>query len=114
MPYRQPAYRPSHSCLSLLEGERSDNLTTNRLENYLALLAIRRTSGRRDTTILGGTFAVSFIATIALGLLNQLSGRSLYLVTALVVIFGLASFTSGYILCSRLECHSTHVDGPAG
>lgn len=65
-------------------------MTTNRLENYLALLAIRRTVGRRDTTILGGTFAVSFIATIALGMLNQLSGRSLYLVTALVVIFGLA------------------------
>jgi 4-hydroxybenzoate polyprenyltransferase len=69
-------------------------MTTNRLENYLALLAIRRTSGRRDTTILGGTFAVTFIATIALGMLNQLSGRSLYLVTALVVILGLAYLTA--------------------
>ncbi len=69
-------------------------MTTNRLENYLALLTIRRTTGRRDTTILGGTFAVSFIATIALGMLNQLSGRSLYLVTALVVIFGLAYLTA--------------------
>jgi 4-hydroxybenzoate polyprenyltransferase len=69
-------------------------MTTNRLEDYLALLAIRRTSGRRDTTILGGTFVVSFIATIALGMLNQLSGRSLYLVTALVVILGLAYLTA--------------------
>jgi len=65
-------------------------MTANRLENYLALLTIRRTAGRRDTTILGGTFAVSLIVTFALGMLNQLSGRSLYLVTALVVIFGLA------------------------
>lgn len=65
-------------------------MTTNRLDNYLALLTIRRTAGRRDTSILGGTFAVSFIVMIALGMLNQLSGRSLYLVTALVVIFGLA------------------------
>jgi 4-hydroxybenzoate polyprenyltransferase len=69
-------------------------MTTNRLENYLALLSIRRKAGRRDTTILGGTFAVSFIATIALGMLNPLSGRSLYLVTALVVIFGLAYLTA--------------------
>jgi len=69
-------------------------MTANRLENYLALLTIRRTAGRRDTTILGGTFAVSFIATIALGMLNQISGRSLYLVTAIVVIFGLAYLTA--------------------
>jgi 4-hydroxybenzoate polyprenyltransferase len=64
-------------------------MTAHRPENYLALLTIRRTAGRRDTTILGGIFAASFIATIALGMLNQLSGRSLYLITALVVIFGL-------------------------
>jgi hypothetical protein len=69
-------------------------MTTNRLENYLTLLTIRRTAGRRDTTILGGTFAVSFTATIALGMLNQLSGRSLYLVTALIVILGLAFLTA--------------------
>ncbi len=65
-------------------------MTKNRLDNYLSLLTIRQATGRRDTTILGGTFAVLFTLTIALGLLDQLSGRSLYLVTALVVILGLA------------------------
>ena len=69
-------------------------MATNRLENYLALLTIRRAAGRRDTTILGGTFAVSFIATVALGMVDQLSGRSVYLVTALVFVFGLSYLTA--------------------
>jgi len=69
-------------------------MATNRLENHLALLTIRRAAGRRDTTILGGIFAVSFIATIALGMVDQLSGRSVYLVTALVVVFGLSYLTA--------------------
>ena len=65
-------------------------MTTNELENLLALLTIRQAARRRDAIIIGGVFFVSFIATIALGMLDQLNGRSVYLVTALVVIFGLA------------------------
>jgi 4-hydroxybenzoate polyprenyltransferase len=69
-------------------------MTTNRLTNYINLLTIRQAAGRRDTTIIGGIFAVLFIATIALGMLNQLNARSLYLVTALIVILGLAYLTA--------------------
>lgn len=69
-------------------------MAANKLENYLALLSIRRAAGRRDTTIIGGVFIVSFIVTIAFGMLDRLSGRSLYLVTALVVVFGFAYLTA--------------------
>jgi 4-hydroxybenzoate polyprenyltransferase len=69
-------------------------MTTNMLENYLTLLTIRRAARRRDAAIIGGVFVVSFMAMIALGMLDQLSGRSLYLVTALVVTFGFAYLRS--------------------
>lgn len=69
-------------------------MATNTLENYLALLTIRRAAGRRDTIFIGGIFIVSFIATIALGMFDRLSGRSLYFVTAMVVIFGFAYLTT--------------------
>jgi hypothetical protein len=69
-------------------------MTTNRLDNYLALLTIHQAAGRRDTTITGGMFAVFLIATIVLGLLDQINARSLYLVTALMVVLGLAYITA--------------------
>jgi len=69
-------------------------MTTNMLENYLALLAIRRAARRRDTTISGGVFIVFFTAMIALGMIDRLSGRSLYLVTAIVVPLGFAFLTT--------------------
>jgi len=68
-------------------------MVTNKLENYLTLLSIRRAGRRRDTIIAGGIFLLSFISLIALGLLDRLSGRSLYLVSALVVVFGI-----GYLM----------------
>ena len=69
-------------------------MVANNLENYLALLEIRRATGRRDTTLIAAVFLVSFIAMIALAMLDRLSGRSLYLVSALVVVFGLAYLTA--------------------
>ena len=69
-------------------------MATNKLENYLALLTIRRAAGRRDTIFMGGIFIIFFIATIALGMLDRLSGRSLYFVTAMVVVFGFNYLTS--------------------
>ncbi len=81
-------------------------MATSRLADYLALLTIRQAVGRRDATILGGVFAIFFIATITLGMLDQISGRSLVLVTGLVVIFGigyLASWVKFQIINSSIE-----------
>lgn len=69
-------------------------MVSNRLENYLALLTIRRAAGRRDTIIIGGIFLISFMSMIALGMIDRLTGRSLYLVTAMVVCFGLGYLTT--------------------
>jgi hypothetical protein len=69
-------------------------MVANSLENYLALLEIRRATSRRDTTLIGAVFIISFIAMIALAMLDRLSGRSLVFVSALVVVFGLAYLTA--------------------
>lgn len=65
-------------------------MVSNKLENYLALLTIRRAARRRDTVIAGGIFLISFIAMIALGMLDRLTERSFYLVVIMVVAFGLS------------------------
>ena len=66
-------------------------MSSSELNNYSTLLKIRRSAGRRDVTILGGIFIVFFVAMIALGMLGQLTGRSLYLVAAMVAVFGFGS-----------------------
>ena len=63
-------------------------MIASKLENYRALLLIRRAGRRRDLFIAGVIFLVSFFVTIALGLLDRLDGRSVYLITAMVVSFG--------------------------
>lgn len=69
-------------------------MTSSELENYLALLNIRRTAGRRDTGIMGGVFFVSLAAMVVFGLLDQLSGRSVYITAALTVVFGIGYLTT--------------------
>jgi uncharacterized membrane protein len=69
-------------------------MLSNNLENYLALLTIRRAGRRRDTYFVGGVFIVSLIAVIALGMLDRLSGRSMVFVAAMVVCFGIAYLTT--------------------
>ena len=69
-------------------------MSTNRLEDYLELLIIRQAARRRDMVISGGIFLVAFISFIAVGLLGGLAGRSVYLVGALVVVFGIVSLTA--------------------
>jgi len=69
-------------------------MASNELENYLSLLKIRRSAGRRDVAILGGVFIVSFVAMVAFGMLGRLTGRSLYLVAAMVVVFGFGFLTT--------------------
>ena len=63
-------------------------MVSNKLENYLTLLTIRRAARRRDMVVAGGIFLISLISMIALGMLDRLTGRSFYLVAAMVVVFG--------------------------
>ena len=60
-----------------------------KLEIYRSLLLIRQKARRRDLFLIGGLFLVSFIATLALGLLDQF-GRSVYLITGILVAFGVS------------------------
>jgi hypothetical protein len=70
-----------------------------RIQNYLSLLEIRQKSRRWNVTLLGGIFIVSILATLALGLVNGLSGRSVYLITGIDIALGL-SFIMAWV---RLE-----------
>ena len=63
-------------------------MVSNKPKDYLTILAIRQVGRRRDTVIAGAVFLVSFVSLIALGMLDRLSGRTLYLVATLVACFG--------------------------
>ena len=63
-------------------------MNSRRLKEYIGLLEIRRTAGRRDLSILGGIFIVAFMGLVAFGLLDRLNGRSLLIVSSLVAVFG--------------------------
>lgn len=65
-------------------------MVSKKLENYVALLAVRQAARQRDIAIIGGIFIVSLMSMVALGMLDQLSGRALYLVAAIVIVFGFA------------------------
>jgi 4-hydroxybenzoate polyprenyltransferase len=69
-------------------------MVSNELENYLALLTIRRAAGRRDTVIMGGIFFLSVVSMVVFGLLYGLNGRSVYIVAALMIVFGFAYLTT--------------------
>jgi hypothetical protein len=69
-------------------------MISSKLENYLALLTIRRTAARRKGFILGSIFFLSLMATFALGTLDRISGRSLILVTTMLVLLGFGYLTS--------------------
>lgn len=66
-------------------------MTTNKLEDYAKLLKIRQKARRRDMVISGGIFLVSFISFLALRLLGAMTGRSVDLVGAMIVAFGIVS-----------------------
>lgn len=69
-------------------------MSSSRLGDYLELLKIRQAARRRDMLISAGIFLVTFISFIALGLLGGLTGRSVYLVGALIVAFGIGALTA--------------------
>ena len=65
-------------------------MASNELENYLALLTIRRAAGRRDTLITGRVFFLSLVSMVVIGLLYGLSGREVYIIAAMIIVFGIA------------------------
>lgn len=64
-------------------------MVTRKLDDYRSLLSIRRAGRLRDTRLAGTVFLLAFLSMLALGLLDRLTGKSLYLVSALLVVFGL-------------------------
>ena len=76
------------------------------IRNYLSLLEIRQKSRKWNTTFLGGIFIVFILATLALGLVTGLSGRSVYLITGIDIVLGL-SFIMAWV---RLEIVRSSID----
>lgn len=64
------------------------------INNYSSLLKIRLSAFRRNTMITGGVFLVSILATLMIGLLTGLSGRSIYLIVAMNLAFRLGFINS--------------------
>lgn len=64
-------------------------MNSKRLEEYRSILVIRRKADRRDLSILGGIFLLTFIALVALGLLDRLNQRSIYIIAGLVTVFAI-------------------------
>ena len=79
---------------------------SDRIQNYLSLLEIRQKSGRWNVSILGGVFIVLILATLAIGLVTGLSGRSVYLITGVDVVLGLG-FMAAWV---RLEIVRSAID----
>jgi hypothetical protein len=79
---------------------------SDRIQNYLSLLEIRQKSRRWNVTFLSGIFIISILATLALGLVIGLSGRSVYLITGVDIVLGL-SFIAAWV---RLEIVRSSID----
>jgi hypothetical protein len=79
---------------------------SERIHNYLSLLEVRQKSRRWNVTFLGGIFFVSILATLALGLVMGLSGRSVYLITGIDIVLGLG-FLMAWV---RLEIVRNSID----
>ena len=75
-------------------------------ENYREILVIRKAGMQRNTVLIGSIFFVSFLAFIALGLLDQLTARSIYLIAGIVACFGIGYLTT----LIRLEILKSSID----
>ncbi len=64
---------------------------SDHIQNYLSILEIRQKSRRWNVTILGGIFVISILATLAIGLVAGLGGRSVYLISGVDIALGLSS-----------------------
>jgi hypothetical protein len=81
-------------------------MSGNTTANYLSLLKIRQEAYRRNVTITGGIFLVTFLATIMFGMLSQMNGLSIYLIAGFNVAF-LMSFLMAWV---RLEIVKANID----
>lgn len=79
---------------------------SDRIHNHLSLLEIRQKSRRWNVIFLGGIFIVSILATLVLGLVTGLSGRSVYLITGIDIVLGLG-FLMAWV---RLEIVRSSID----
>lgn len=79
---------------------------SDRIQNYLSLLEIRRKSRRWNVTLLGGIFLVAILSTLALGLVAGLGDKSVYLITGVDIALGL-SFIAAWV---RLEIVRSSID----
>ncbi|MDX1689169.1 MAG: hypothetical protein R3248_14390 [Candidatus Promineifilaceae bacterium] len=62
----------------------------DQLSHYTTLLQTRQKARRRDALIIGGIFFIALLAALALGLLEELQGRSLYVVLGITLVLGLS------------------------
>ena len=79
---------------------------SDRIHNYLSLLEIRQKTRQRNVTIIGGVFILSILFTLALGLIGELSGRSVYLIVGIDIAFGVA-FLQAWV---KLEIVQSSID----
>jgi hypothetical protein len=61
----------------------------DQFSGYARLLKTRERARRRNGRLIGSAFTLSVVATLALGMLDQLSGRTVYLVSGLIIAFGI-------------------------
>jgi hypothetical protein len=63
-------------------------MTTDAIQNYLAILKIRQVAGRRDTLIVGAVFLLALVLTLSAGLLDALNAKAIYLMAAILTGLG--------------------------
>ena len=69
-------------------------MTNKNLENYLSILKIRRKANQRNLKIMVGITFISISVFISLGLLGRLSGKEIYIIAVLLIVFILGSMTT--------------------
>ena len=69
-------------------------MTNEKLENYLSLLKIRRKGNQRNLNITSSITFISILAFISFGLLGRLSGKEIYIIAVLLVVFILSTMTT--------------------
>lgn len=79
---------------------------THQFDEILALLKIRRAAYRRNMILAGVLFLIAIFSTLAVGFLAGLSEPSVYLVTALDIVFA-ATFLMAFI---RLEIINGNIE----
>lgn len=69
-------------------------MTNKNLENYLSILKIRRKANQRNLKIMAGITFISIFMFMSFGLLGRLSGKEIYIVALLLIVFIFGSITT--------------------